>query len=173
MLGLEPWERTPDLRAEPIDPLREEDYYVACYADAWRAAHGSTRGFSPESYLLAAAEHHRADPGAVLRILDGDAPVGLVDMDTRRGAHADYGWLSLLYLKPAFRRRGMGIQLLGRAIMHYRGLGRRALRLTVAEDNAPALAFYRRWGFRALGSEPGRFGQILLMEKKIGGAGYV
>ncbi len=172
-LGIEPWENTPDLRAEPIDPLREEDYYVACYADAWRAAHGSTRGFSPESYLLAAAEHHRADPGAVLRILDGDEPVGLVDMDTRRGAHADYGWLSLLYLKPAFRRRGMGIQLLGRAIMHYRGLGRRALRLTVAEDNAPALAFYRRWGFRALGSEPGRFGQILLMEKKIGGAGYV
>ena len=99
--------------------------------------------------------------------------MGLVDMDTRRGAHADYGWLSLLYLKPEFRRRGMGIQLLGRAIMHYRGLGRRALRLTVAEDNAPALAFYRRWGFHVLGSERGRFGDILLMEKKIGGAGYV
>ena len=168
-----PWDRTPDLRAEAIDPLREEAFYTACYEDAWRAAHGTTRGFSPESYLLSAAEHHRADPGAVLRILAEDEPVGLVDMDTRRGAHAGYGWLSLLYLRPEYRRLGMGIQLLGRAIMHYRALERRSLRLTVAEDNAPAVAFYARWGFEQLGSEQGSFGRILLLEKKIGGPGYV
>ena len=74
---------------------------------------------------------------------------------------------------PEYRGRGIGIQLLGRAFMHYRALSRRSLRLTVAEDNAPALAFYRHWGFITLGSEQGRFGKILLMEKKIGGAGYV
>lgn len=173
VLELEPWEQTPDLRAEPIDPMKEERFYVSCYEDAWRAAHGTTRGFSPESYLLAAAQHHRADPGAVLRILAEDEPVGLVDMDMKRGAHAGYGWLSLLYLLPEYRRRGMGIQLLGRAIMRSRTLGRRSLRLTVAEDNAPALAFYQHWGFDTLGEEPGRFGKILLMEKKIGGPGYV
>lgn len=167
------WEQTPDLRGEPIDPMKEEAYYVSCYEDAWRAAHGTTKGFAAESYLLSAAEHHRADPGAVLKILAGDEPVGLVDMDTRRGAHADYGWLSLIYLRPEYRRQGMGIQLLGRAIMHYRQLGRRSLRLYAAEDNLAAMAFYRHWGFEKLGEERGRFGTIWLLEKKLGGAGYV
>ena len=167
------WDSTPDLWAEAIDPVREADFYAACYADAWRAAHGSERGFSPEPYLLSAEEHHRADPGAVLRIWAEDEPVGLVDMDTRRGAHAGYGWLSLLYLKPEYRRLGLGIQLLGRAIMHYRGLGRRALRRHVAEDTRPARAFYEHWGFEELSREAGSFGKLLLLEKKIGGAGYV
>lgn len=167
------WDSTPDLRAEAIDPMKEADFYAACYADSWRAAHGSLRGFRPEPYLLSAAEHVRADPGAVLKIYAEDDPAGLVDMDTQRGAHAGYGWLSLLYLKPEYRRLGLGIQILGRAIMHYRGLGRRALRLHVAEDNLPALAFYERWGFEKLSCEEGSLGRLWLMEKKIGGAGYV
>lgn len=172
-MGIPAWENTPDLRSEAIDPLREADYYTACYEDAWRAAHGSTRGFSPETYLAAAAEHAKADPAAVLRIYAGAEPVGLLDLDTCRGAHAGYGWVSLIYLKPAYRGQGLGIQVLGRAIMHYRALGRRSLRLCAAEDNRAALAFYRRWGFRAIGEEPGSFGRVYLLEKKIGGAGYV
>lgn len=167
------WEQTPDLWAEPIDPMKEADFYLSCYEDAWRAAHGTTRGFTPENYLFAAAAHRQADPGAVLRLWAEDEPVGLVDMDTRRGVHAGYGWLSLIYLRPEFRRRGMGIQLLGRVIMHYRALGRRSLRLNAAEDNRAALAFYDHWGFEKLGAEQGSFGKIWLLEKKIGGAGYV
>ena len=57
--------------------------------------------------------------------------------------------------------------------MHYRRLGRRSLRLIAAEDNAAAMAFYRHWGFEKLASEPGGFGKLWLLEKKIGGAGYV
>lgn len=167
------WEQTPDLWAEPIDPLKEADFYLKCYEDAWRAAHGTTRGFTPENYLFAAAAHRQADPGAVLRLWAENEPVGLVDMDTQRGVHAGYGWLSLIYLRPEFRRRGMGIQLLGRVIMHYRDLGRRSLRLHAADDNRAALAFYAHWGFEKLGAEQGSFGKIWLLEKKIGGAGYV
>lgn len=167
------WEQTPDLWGEAIDPMAERDFYTACYRDAWRAAHGTTRGFSPEDYLLAAAAHRRADPGAVLRLWADDEPVGLVDMDTRRGEDEGYGWLSLIYLRPEYRGLGLGIQLLGRVIMHYRALGRRSLRLYAAEDNLPALAFYRRWGFEKIGAEPGRFGKNFLLEKKLGGAGYV
>ena len=167
------WDAAPDLRAEAIDPLREADFYISCYADAWRAAHGSFAGFSADSYLRAADAHHRADENAVLRLwADGEA-VGLVDLDTQRGADEAWGWISLLYLREDYRNRGIGVQLLGRTIMRYRALGRRALRLTVAEDNLPARAFYRRWGFQAIGAEPGSRGRLYLMEKRIGGPGYV
>ena len=172
-LHLPVWERTPDLRAEPLDLFRESDYYTRCYADAWRAAHGSLRGYEPEPYLSSAMEHRAADGEAVLKILRGDEPIGLVDLDTRRGAGLGVGWVSLLYLSPACRRRGYGVQLLGRAVMHYRALGRTALRLHVAEQNRSALAFYERQGFVCLSGEKTKLGRLLLMEKKLGGPAYV
>lgn len=158
-----------DLRDEPLDPLRDRDYYCACYADSWSNAHGSLEGFSAGPYWDSAVQHLRRDPRSVLRIYHGDVPVGLVDLDTKRGAHAGYGWISLLYLCPEYRGQGYGIQLLARAILHYRALGRRSLRLHAAEVNTAALAFYEREGFRTLGYENGNLGRLLLMERPLEG----
>ena len=93
-------------------------------------------------------------------------------MDTERGKHANYGWLSLLYLRPEYRRRGLGVQALGRAVSKFEAMGRTALRLHVSEDNEAALAFYRHWGFEELSWEPGARGRLLLMEKKLRGVGH-
>ena len=153
----------------PLDAKADRDYYNACYADAWQTAHGSLEGYAPRVYFDAALRHLEADPQAVLRLYHGDTPVGLVDLDTRRGAHAGYGWVSLFYLCPEYRNRGYGVQLLARAIFRYRALGRRALRLHVAEENAPALAFYRREGFRQLSAEGDGAGRLLLMERSLEG----
>ena len=163
------WSKAPELCGESFDPASDPQYYKDCYRDAWRAAHGTDAGYSPTPYYLSALEHYSRDSGAVLRMLDGDRPVGLVDLDSERGAHAGIGWISLLYLCEEYRHRGCGAQLLARARFFYCALGRRALRLHVAEDNAAALAFYRRWGFRELSRENGSHGALLLMEKKLGG----
>lgn len=168
-LGMKPWQKTPDMRGESFDPREDVEYYKHCYSDAWLAAHGNLNGYSAEPYYAAAVRHYEHDHAAVIKIYDKDKPAGLIDLDTERGAHAGYGWISLLYLAPEYRGIGCGIQLLGRAIVHYEALGRRALRLHVADDNAAALAFYRRYGFDELSSEPGSSGRLLLMEKKIGG----
>ena len=157
------------LRHEYIDPVQHRDYYISCYSDAWLAAHGSLRGFNPEVYYAAAVSHHADDPRAVSIIYNGEEPVGLIDMDTCRGAHAQYGWISLLYLREDFRRRGYGIQLLARPLRDYTDMHRNALRLLVSEDNERALKFYKRCGFRQLSTQPGAAGALLLMEKKLGG----
>lgn len=164
-LGESPWSSTEDLRGEAIAPELERDWYTRCYADAWFAAHGSLEGFSPEPYLQSAIKHSRADGGAVLRMLSGSEPVGLVDMDTEKGAHAGYGWISLLYLVPEYRNKGYGIQLLARALAKYSSLGRHSIRLNAAQDNKNAIAFYERFGFEPLCREPGG---LLLMERKLG-----
>ena len=167
-LGLPEWDRTHNLRAEAFSPSAEAAFYTACYADAWHFAHGTLEGFSPETYLAAAESHHRSDAGTVLRFFDGEEIVGLLDLDPRRGAHAGYGWISLLYLDEAHRSRGLGVQLLGRALMYFRRKGRRAVRLQAAEDNSAALRFYENHGFRRLSSENGRFGKLYLMEYRFG-----
>ena len=162
------WRKAGDLRDEPLDLRRDRAYYEACYADAWRFAHGDLRGFSPEPYVDAARLHQRSDPRAVLRFYDEAQSAGLLDLDPLRGRGAGYGWISFLYLEPAYRGRGCGIQLLARAYTFFRAQGRRAVRLFAAEDNETALAFYRREGFREIGEERSGQGRLLLMEKKLG-----
>lgn len=164
-LGSSPWNSTEDLRGEVFDPAGDREWYESCYADAWRAAHGSLNGFTPELYSAAAIDHHRRYNGAVLRICSGDEPVGLVDLDTAKGEGAGYGWISLIYLVPEYRGKGYGIQLLARAMTAYAALGRKSLRLTVAKENAAALAFYKSHGFETLSTQAGG---LLLMEKKLG-----
>ena len=167
-LGEIPWSRSGDVRHERFDPASDPAFYQDCYADAWLAAHGDLEGFSAPSYYQAARKHYRRDPDSVLRMLVEDRCIGLLDMDTARGAWAGYGWISLVYLKPEYRRQGYGIQLLGRAYLHYQALGRRSVRLNVAEENRAALAFYEKEGFRLLGRDGGARG-LLLMEKKLEG----
>lgn len=161
------WGSTATLRHRPLDPRTERDYYCACYRDAWLAAHGDLRGFYPEPYWKAAREHLRLDPDSVLVLLDGDKPVGLVDLDPLRASEEGCGWLSLLYLVPEYRGKGYGIQALGRAVVGFRTQGRRALRLLAAEDNAAACAFYRREGFSCVGEVEGSHGRLLLLERSL------
>jgi ribosomal protein S18 acetylase RimI-like enzyme len=161
------WSTAKDLRDEPFDPVQDRAYYEDCYADAWRAAHGSLCGYSPDPYYQAAVRHHRLRPGAVLRMYHGDEPVGLVDLDPERGAEQGAGWISLLYLKEEYRGKGYGIQALARPIFFFKALGRTSLRLQVAEKNAMALSFYRREGFRVIGEENGHDGMLFLMERPL------
>ncbi|MCR5577449.1 MAG: GNAT family N-acetyltransferase [Oscillospiraceae bacterium] len=160
------------LRHVPVDPAERREAYIDCYADAWRTAHGSLEGFDGDTYWLAALEHRRADPESVLFFYEGERFAGLLDLDTERGESIGVGWISLLYLAPEYRGRGLGVQLLGRAVVKYRRLGRRTLRLQAAEDNAAALAFYRRNGFETLSWTPGRHGKIFLLEKDLRGIAH-
>ena len=157
----------PDLRHEYINPAAQADYYKHCYEQAWLVSHGELKNFNAETYLGCALEHYLEDPEAVSHLYYEDESAGLLDLDTRRGAHAGYGWISLIYLEPEFRHSGCGIQLLSRAMLKYSRLGRKSLRLHVAEENTDAINFYRRWGFELLSREPGSSGCLLLMEKKL------
>ncbi len=161
------WSKTSDLRDEAIDPALNAEYYTSCYLDSWIAAHGSGNGFCAGLYLDSAIDHYAADKGAIMKIFDGDEAVGLVDLDTERSAHAGIGWISLLYLKEDYRLKGYGAQLLGRAIMKYRKMGRKAIRLHVAADNKVALAFYQKHGFKHLSSENNGLGELMLMERPL------
>ena len=167
------WRKNSGLRDEPMDPRAESRYYAACYAASWLAAHGTLRDYDEGVYLTCAREHYLYDGGSVLKILDGDDSVGLVDMDVLRGAREGYGWISLIYLREDYRGKGYGIQLLARAIKKYTNLGRTALRLHVAEENAAAVRFYKSCGFTVLSREQRTTGPLLLMGRELGGRKYV
>ena len=150
-----------------IDPREHRDFYIECYRQSWLAAHGNLNGFNPETYYATAIEHYMEDPESIYMICNRYEAVGIVELDVKRGEHAGYGWISLLYLREDYRKRGLGIQLLGRAIMKYQIMGRKTLRLHVSDDNVAALAFYKKFGFKMLSTEPGVGSTLLLVERAL------
>lgn len=156
-----------NLRDEPFNPKTDASLYSTCYADAWRASHGSEVGYVASPYLTAAANHIKEDPRSVLKIYSLDDFVGILDTDPVRGRREGYGWISLIYLKEEYRNRNFGVQLLGRAICHYRDKGMKSIRLHVAADNEAAIAFYKKNNFRIINIEKSTLSDLLLMEKDI------
>lgn len=84
--------------------------------------------------LLSDAEK-RVTLGAYL----GDKAAGIVQLGP------ETGWISMLYLREAYRRRGMGIQLIGQAVMRTRAAGGTHIRIA-----APLITttFFAVYGFQ-------------------------
>ena len=94
--------------------------------------------------------------GRLFVLEDGGAPKTAFALCRDDAAAAAMGWQApaapALYLArlgeaPACRRTGVGSQALQAAMALASGQGAQYLRLFVVENNAPALAFYRKNGF--------------------------
>ena len=154
-------------RLVPLDPVREGALYTRLYEDTWRASHGDLQGFSPAIYLHTAVQHADSDPRCIMKLYTGEELAGVIELDPERGGGEGAGWISLLYVEPAFRGRRQGAQLIGHAVSFFRRRGRQSLRLHVAETNDAAIGFYRAMGFRQIGTAQGAVGTLLLMEMDI------
>jgi GNAT superfamily N-acetyltransferase len=83
---------------------------------------------------------------------------------------AEYGELKRMYVRPAFRGRGLAQRLLERLAAHARERGVALLRLETGIHQAEALRLYERWGF----TRTGPFGAYrddplsIFMERRIG-----
>lgn len=150
-----------------LDPNTESGLYTEFYAEAWKAVHGCLAGFQPRLYLNEAKLHHAQDPESIVVILKGDEIAGLTELDTVRGEKEGYGWICLCCVKQAHRRSLLGVQLLGHAVSVFRRKGYKSIRLCVSPDNAAAISFYTENGFRKIGSTPGVFTELDIMEKEI------
>lgn len=58
------------------------------------------------------------------------------------------GEIKRLYVRPEFRRRGLGKTLIQRALVESRGIGYRLVRLDTLREMSAALALYTGFGFK-------------------------
>jgi RimJ/RimL family protein N-acetyltransferase len=121
-----------------LDTVARERRYLALFE-----APPSQEAFAFYRRLLAEGQCHVA--------LEGIAVVGWCDIQPAFGqARKHIGTLGMGLL-PAFRRRGIGAELLSAAVTTAWARGLTRIELTVREDNANAKALYERLGFRSEG----------------------
>ena len=147
----------------PYDTLRGKARYIACYADAWRGAHGSLAGFDAEACWRGALIRAADSPEALTELRLGGRFAGVLALDDRRGKYRALGWIAFCYVAPELRGQGLGRAMIDFAADHFRRCGRRAMRLTVAPAN-PAVFFYEKLGFVRVGTEPGALEDLYVME---------
>ena len=159
-----------NLRMEPMVFPRDNAFYTACYRDAWRTIHGTEEGFAPLLYLASARKHART-PNAVMRLMSGDTPVGMIELDEHHPGADGRLWISFFYLTPEAREQGWGVQLLGHAVWYCETRAFPGIRLHCAAANEHARGFYAHYGFACVGEAEGARGTLLLLEKQVPGHG--
>jgi len=86
----------------------------------------------------------------------GNPRAGIVGFVLARLA-AGEGEILTLAVARGHRRQGIGWRLMDAVLRHLHGERAEALFLEVDETNAPAIALYRRLGFREVGKRPGYY----------------
>lgn len=147
----------PGLYFRPVELPAQAETLSACVRDSWIAA-GEPRDFDADLLLQEAAQ--RPTLGAYME----GAPAGILQLNPEKEAAEKNGWISLYCMESACRSRGLGIQMLGQAVLRYRALGREKLRLSIQRSNDSALRFFSQYGFSPVN---GGAEDRLILEKDI------
>lgn len=146
-------------------PLGDDpQWYIQCRREAWEGVYGPDSFHDGAAFYQDALTRAGGDPWAICQAMLGQEPAGLLQLDPRKGADQGIGYIPFLYLLPQYRRQGLGIQLIGQAVSHYRRLGRTHLQLAVSPENPGAIAFYERYGLTRAGNLSGAGKTLWLMD---------
>ena len=127
----------------------DKEKICAYYASAWRDIFGEELKYVREAAAKARRLLYRDKRNVAFGSM-GDEEAGIIMLDDSTVLYPSAGHISLLYLKPEFRRRGLGIQLIHHAIDKYSEDEKRHISVRVAENNVAAYAFYKKYGFYEL-----------------------
>lgn len=140
----------------PLDPVCERELYLSARRDAWISIHGTALPFDGASFWQEAEQDFGEDPWMVCVAMVGNEPVGILQLSPRYASEEQVGFIAFSYLFPDHRFQGLGVQLLGQAVSIYRGLGRTVVRLRCSANNTIAQAFYTKYGFHMIGTDPAK-----------------
>lgn len=148
------------LRIAPIDLERDAQACIDFRRDSYRASFGTDEGCDAEMgadgrfYIEKLRKRMAQVPEGNSHVWHGERIVGQTEM--RLEAEPGMGYVNLFYLLPEWRGKGLGVRLHEHAVEVFTNRGMRAMRLSVSRTNEPAIAFYRRLGWRRVGFRPNK-----------------
>ncbi len=123
----------------PTDHALIPEVYARAFGEpAWTGEWERFQGFDPRGVFVAES------------VADGRLLGFVISYHRDQG-----GYVSVLAVEPAWRRRGVGGRLVRRAIDYQRASGQTVIRADVQEDNSRAIEFYIRLGFRPVEARNG------------------
>lgn len=110
-----------NIYCEDMDAEKYADFYISCK----KAALGD---IDEKAALENIKKKSLANRENILVCKDGDKPVGVVELDTRKDAEHGYGWIEFYYIDEAYRNPRSAMHPFGHVIQYYRTINRVELR---------------------------------------------
>ena len=145
-------------RVVTIDLLDSEtcaEFHRAMYVESFGTTEGLDKemGVDDAVYLRQLRRKIAEFPEANAHVWHGERIVGQLEM--RLVQHEPHvGYVSLIYVLPELRGRGVGRLLHEHAAAMSRSRGMRLMRLSVSTSNVGAMMFYRKLGWTVVGHRP-------------------
>ena len=158
---------TAQLWYRPYDPAADEALFLDFMRELHRNAYGTLEHFHAEALAAQAAACAAEDARAVTFGMLEDEPAALVYLNVLEDAGAGCGMVGGFCIAEEWRGAGLSQQILGQAISVYRSSGMEYLCARVAEKNARAQGFYRKFAFENRGEVQTECGMHYLMAKRI------
>jgi ribosomal protein S18 acetylase RimI-like enzyme len=133
------------LRAIEPDHLRAAHFLIREYVESLGEACCGLQEFQPD--LTELPGPYGPPFGALLLALEVDDAAGCVGLRRFEPSIAE---MKRLYVRPSYRGRGVGRELVSRVIESARGLGYAQVRLDTVPTMENAIALYRSLGFRVI-----------------------
>ena len=146
--------------------LHDPERYIQYRREAWELVYGDLRGFDGPAFWSTAVKTCEDDPAALVYAMSGNQIAGILQLNVNGYAALNAGYIPFIYMREAYRHKGLGIQLIGYAALYFQALGRDKLQLSVAPQNLPAIGFYEKYGFHRVAVTGGR-NKLWRMEKDI------
>ena len=129
------------------DAAEIAEQYALLHTDQWSAG-GTTPRADHDPDWLAEVTTALADPGTRLFVAEADGvAVGTARIEFAERPYFRIADVRRVYVRPAWRRRGVGVELMRAAEAAANEGGAAEVRLSVVTENEPALAFYRHLGY--------------------------
>jgi len=136
----------PGITTSPWSPHSAHLFYTVYVATHAHSTEASTR--TEEEWCADIAADAALRPDLTLVALDGTHPCAFILSEVVPREGHDIGWVWLLRVDPAYRRRGLATSLLSHALTAFAAEGLPEAGLWVDEENTAARATYDRLEFR-------------------------
>ena len=145
------------------------------HVDSWRTSY---RGILPDEFLASLSESGYRErwtrllsdgSNLIYAAEDAGQVIGFASGGRERAGEDGFsGELYAIYLLEAFKRRGLGRELVRATVAGLRGLGIDDMIIWALTDNQPARAFYERLGGVFIRAQPIVIGSVTLEEVAYG-----
>ena len=114
------------------------------------AAFGEHWGFCPNTVdeIAARVRVKNTEPDGIIFVMDGDKPAGYNWTLQNRNEYGGVGFVSMTGVHPSYRGKGLGTAVVVSGMRYLSERGVDAVELEVDSENTPALALYRKLGYR-------------------------
>jgi len=156
-----------DYRIERIDLRASADLCVAFRREMYVASFGGDEDLEAEMgpdnslYLQTLRERIAQIPEGNVHLWRGERIVAQAELRLLE-EEPRVGYVSLFYVAADCRGEGLGRALHEHAADVFRRRGMRAMRLSVSISNPGAIAFYRRLGWKPVGTRPNREPMVIM-----------